>query len=255
MGAKAAFSTIILAAGKGTRMKSDLAKVLHPLDGVPMLFYPIATARAAGSQKIVAVIGHQPERIRKLFPANDLVFVEQKEPLGTGHAVLQAKGAFTEKNEEIIILCGDVPLIRPDTLKELSQKRKRDRAAVVVLTTILDAPAGYGRVLKEPDGQVTKIVEERDATSQEKLVREINSGIYCAESGFLFSAVGRLKNANAQKEYYLTDIIEIARKDGVRATSLTVSDPEEVMGVNTVEELRRAEKIIKDRSLKKTGKG
>jgi UDP-N-acetylglucosamine diphosphorylase/glucosamine-1-phosphate N-acetyltransferase len=246
-GGDAVFSTIILAAGKGTRMKSDLAKVLHPIGGIPMLSYTIAAARAAGSRRIIAVIGHQSERIREIFQERDLIFVEQKELLGTGHAVLQAKNAFSEKNENIIILCGDVPLIRPKTLKALYEKKERDRATVVVLTTIVENPTGYGRVLTAADGRVTRIVEEKDASSDEKRVREINTGIYCVESRFLFTAVSRLENKNAQQEYYLTDIMEIACKDGIRATSLTVSDPREVMGINTLEELQQAEIILKSR--------
>ncbi len=249
-GDKAVFSTIILAAGKGTRMKSDLAKVLHPISGVPMLSYTIAAARAAGSKRIVAVIGHQAKLIRELFQDQDLIFVEQKELLGTGHAVLQAKKAFRGKNENIIILCGDVPLIRPETLRALYGKREQDHAAVVVLTAIVDNPTGYGRVLKAADGQVARIVEEKDAAAEEKRVREINTGIYCVESRFLFTAVARLENKNTQHEYYLTDIIEIACKDGIRATSLTVSDPREVMGINTPEELQQAETIIESRNLR-----
>ena len=241
------FSTIILAAGKGTRMKADLAKVLHSIGGVPMLSYPVAAARAAGSKKIVAVIGHQAELIRELFQGKNLIFVEQKELLGTGHAVLQAQKAFSRRNETIIILCGDVPLIRHQTLKRLYERKKQDNAAVVVLTAIVDNPAGYGRVIKAEDGQILKIVEEKDATQEEKLNHEINTGTYCVESRFLFDAVKRLKNKNAQKEYYLTDIIEIARQEGIRATSLPVSDPLEVMGVNTAKELRLAEMIVKGR--------
>jgi UDP-N-acetylglucosamine diphosphorylase/glucosamine-1-phosphate N-acetyltransferase len=247
-GEKAAFSTIILAAGKGTRMKSELAKVLHPIGGTPMLSYTVAAARAAGSSKIAVVIGHQSERIREIFQDRDLIFVEQKELLGTGHAVLQAKGAFGGEREDIVILCGDVPLVRPETLKALHEKKRQDRAAVVVLTMIVDNPDGYGRVLKTEDGQVIRIVEEKDATAEEKRVREINTGIYCAESRFLFAAVGRLENNNAQREYYLTDIIEIASQDGLRVTSLTVSNPREVMGINTLEELRQAETILKNRT-------
>jgi len=234
-GGDAVFSTIILAAGKGTRMKSDLAKVLHPIGGIPMLSYTIAAARAAGSRRIIAVIGHQSERIREIFQERDLIFVEQKEL------------AFSEKNENIIILCGDVPLIRPKTLKALYEKKERDRATVVVLTTIVENPTGYGRVLTAADGRVTRIVEEKDASSDEKRVREINTGIYCVESRFLFTAVSRLENKNAQREYYLTDIMGIACRDGIRATSLTVSDPREVMGINTLEELQQTEMILKSR--------
>ncbi|MCK9363540.1 MAG: NTP transferase domain-containing protein [Syntrophales bacterium] len=241
---KTGFSTIILAAGKGTRMKSDIAKVLHPLGGVPLLSWPIKAAREAGSSRIVVVIGHQAERIRALFQESDLIFVEQRELLGTGHAVLQAREAFQGQSAEVVILCGDVPLIRPSTIRALYEKRRNDRAVVTVLTTVVDKPTGYGRVIKTGDGQVARIVEEKDATAEEKLVREINTGIYCIESPFLFTAVASLGDKNAQREYYLTDIIEIACKNGLLATSLLVSDPAEVAGINTPEDLQRAALVL-----------
>jgi len=244
---KTAFSTIIIAAGKGTRMKSDIAKVLHPLGGVPLLSWPIKAAREAGSSRIVVVIGHQGERIRALFQEPDLIFVEQKELLGTGHAVLQAQNAFPGQSAEVVILCGDVPLIKPATIRALYEKRKTDRAAVTVLTTVVAEPAGYGRVIKSGDGRVARIVEEKDATGEEKLVREINTGIYCVESQFLFAAVAGLDDKNAQREYYLTDIVAIACQKGLRATSLTVSDPAEVAGINTPEDLQRAALVIANR--------
>jgi UDP-N-acetylglucosamine diphosphorylase/glucosamine-1-phosphate N-acetyltransferase len=234
------FSVIVLAAGKGTRMKSDIAKVLHPLGGAPLLTWPLQAARAAGSSRIVVVIGHQAERIRALFQEPDLIFVEQKELLGTGHAVLQARGAFEGRNEEVVILCGDVPLIKPETILALSEKRKSDRAVVTVLTTMIAEPKGYGRVIKTGDGHVERIVEEKDATPEEKRIQEINTGIYCVESPFLFDAVASLGDNNAQHEYYLTDIIEIAYKKGLKATAMTVFDPAEVAGINTPEDLQRA---------------
>ncbi|MDP2839139.1 MAG: NTP transferase domain-containing protein, partial [Syntrophales bacterium] len=246
------FSTIILAAGKGTRMESDLAKVLHPLCGAPMLTYPVAAARAAGSGKIVVVIGHQAEQIREKFRDQGLIFVEQRKLLGTGHAVLQAAKAFRDHDGAIIILCGDVPLILPGTVKTLYERHRSARAAVTVLTTIPEEPAGYGRVVKAADGHVLKIVEEKDATVDEKKIREINTGIYCVESGFLFTAVAALGNRNVQREYYLTDIIEIACNNGLRATSFPASDPMEVMGINTPEELERAGRLMVTRDLKNT---
>jgi bifunctional N-acetylglucosamine-1-phosphate-uridyltransferase/glucosamine-1-phosphate-acetyltransferase GlmU-like protein len=204
-------------------MKSDIAKVLHTLKGEPLLAWPLRAARAAGSTRIIVVIGHQGERIREQFPDPELIFVEQKELLGTGHAVLQAREAFQERNEEIVILCGDVPLIKPGTIRALYEKRKSDGAAVTVLTTI---------------------VEEKDATADERFVREINTGIYCVLSRFLFTAVAGLGDNNAQREYYLTDIVEIACKEGGRATSLAISDPAEVAGINTPEDLQRAALVI-----------
>jgi UDP-N-acetylglucosamine diphosphorylase/glucosamine-1-phosphate N-acetyltransferase len=234
------FWTIILAAGKGKRMRSDLAKVLHPICGVPMLTHSIAAARAAGAGKIVVVIGHQAERIREWFDKDDLIFVEQRDLLGTGHAVLQAREVFKDYRGTVVILCGDVPLIQPETVQALYDRHRSEGAVVTVLTTIPVEPAGYGRVVKTRDGSVLKIVEDRDATPDEKKIREINTGIYCVESRFLFDAVCSLGNRNAQREYYLTDIIEMAVKNGLRVMSFLAGDPAEVMGINTCTELDKA---------------
>ena len=232
-GSQGGFWTIILAAGKGKRMKSDLAKVLHPVCGVPMLTHAVAAARAAGARKIVVVIGHQGERIRELFGRDELIFVEQRDLLGTGHAVLQTREVFRDYTGTVVILCGDVPLILPETVRGLYDRHRSTGAVVTVLTTIPAEPAGYGRVVKAKDGSVLKIVEDRDATPEEKQIREINTGIYCVESPFLFDAVGSLGNTNAQREYYLTDIVEMACRNGFRVMSSLAPDPVEVMGINT----------------------
>jgi UDP-N-acetylglucosamine diphosphorylase/glucosamine-1-phosphate N-acetyltransferase len=245
---KQGFSSIILAAGKGKRMKSDLAKVLHPLCGLPMLTYPVATARAAGAEKIVVVIGHQAGQIRESFGDQGLIFVEQQEQLGTGHAVLQAAEAFRDHDGTIVILCGDVPLIRPETVRSLYDRHREEGATVTVLTTIPADPAGYGRVVKEDGGRVVRIVEEKDAAPEQKKIREINTGIYCVESQFLFTAVAGLGNRNAQGEYYLTNIVEIACHLGLRTCSSDASDPVEVMGINTPEELEKASRRMAGRN-------
>ena len=237
-------SSLILAAGKGTRMKSDLAKVLHPLRGRPLLDYSLDVARAVGSERIAVVIGHQAEDVREMFSGRGLIFVEQRQQLGTGHAVLMARDAFKGYEGTVLILCGDVPLLRPATVAALFEKHRRDASAVTVMTVILENPAHYGRVVKDEKGEVVKIVEMRDATEEEKRIGEINTGIYCADSGFLFEAVGEISNDNAQKEYYLTDIIEIAGRKGYRAGSFVVSDPYEVMGINTPEELELAARLL-----------
>jgi UDP-N-acetylglucosamine diphosphorylase/glucosamine-1-phosphate N-acetyltransferase len=232
--------TIILAAGKGTRMQSDQAKVLHPLCGEPLLAYSLQQARRLGSEKVIVIVGHQAERVRQAFPAPDIVFVEQRPQLGTGHAVLQACGQFTDYTGMILILCGDVPCLKAETIEALIERHCREQATVTVMTTLLDDPGSYGRVITSEDGEVLKIVEARDATAQEKKVREINTGIYCADGRFLFEAVAQIKNDNSQKEYYLTDMIEIACKAGCRVRSFVAPDPFEVMGVNTPEDLEKA---------------
>ncbi len=245
---KGRFSTIILAAGKGTRMKSSLVKVLHPLCGRPMLTYPVAVAREVGSEKIVVIVGHQAELVKGNIKDKELIFVEQKEQLGTGHAVLQARDEFLDFDGTVLILCGDVPLLMPSTVRALLGHYFSEDATVTVLTTVLDVPSGYGRVVKGREGDVLKIVEERDATLEEKKIREINTGIYCVESSFLFEAVGDIGNKNVQGEYYLTDIIEIARKRGYIARSFMADDPAEAMGINTPDDLKRASRIIEGRS-------
>ncbi len=240
-------STIILAAGKGTRMKSSLVKVLHPLYGKPMLTYPVAVAREVGSEEIVIIVGYQAELVKESVKDEGLVFVHQREQLGTGHAVLQARDRFFDFNGTILILCGDVPLLIPSTIRALLDSHFSSGAAITVLTTVLDTPSGYGRVVKENENDVLKIVEERDATTEEKKITEINTGIYCVQSRFLFETVAGIGNKNAQGEYYLTDIFEIARKRGYSARSFITDDPVEVMGINTPDDLKKASRIIESR--------
>ena len=224
-------------------MNSDLAKVLHPLCGKPLLSYSIKLARAVNSEKIVVVIGHQSDKIRGMFQDEDTVFVEQKEQLGTGHAVLQARDAFKDHTGTVLILCGDVPLLKPGTVLALRKRHQSEKAAVTVLTVVLDDPGTYGRVITDLNGQILRIVEAKDATNEEKKIHEINTGIYCVESPFLFKAVGVLQNKNAQGEFYLTDIIGIANRSGLIVQSCRAKDPSEVMGINTIEDLERANQI------------
>lgn len=241
------FSTIILAAGKGTRMKSPLVKVLHTICGKPMLSYPVAVARYVGSEGIFIVVGHQAELVKTSVSDNDLVFVYQKEQLGTGHAVLQTRDRFLDFEGTILILCGDVPLLTIYTVRSLLDYHFSGDAVVTVLTTVLDTPHGYGRVVKKTGGDILKVVEERDATYDEKKIREINTGIYCVESKFLFDALADIDNKNAQGEYYLTDIFEIANRRGYTARSFITNDPLEVMGINTPDDLKLATLIIERR--------
>ena len=244
-------SALILAAGKGTRMKSDLAKVLHPILNRPLLAYVLDAAKAAGCEKLLTVVGHQADAVRKKFAGQGVSFVLKEPQLGTGHAVAQAARFFAGYTGTVLILCGDVPLLKPETLLALVQTHHAQRADVTVMTVILEDPGHYGRVIKDQDGQVVKIVEARDATESEKAVREINTGIYCVQCPYLFEAVDAIGNVNAQKEYYLTDIIEISRCYGKKAVAFVASDPGEVMGINTPDELAVAAQILKHRNLSK----
>ena len=238
------FCALILAAGKGTRMKSDIAKVLHVLNGKPLLYYSLAAAKDAGAEKIVAVIGHQAEIVREKFADSGCVFVEQNPQLGTGHAVLQSKKVLADYQGLTVILCGDVPLLKAATIKSLVDNHITANAVVSVLTTIPPPPHAYGRIIKDDKGNVLKIVEHKDATEVEKKIGEINTGIYCVDTKFLFAALEKVTNNNQQREYYLTDIVEIACMEGQKVKSFIASDYVEVMGINTLEELARAEKYL-----------
>jgi UDP-N-acetylglucosamine diphosphorylase/glucosamine-1-phosphate N-acetyltransferase len=240
--------TLILAAGRGTRMKSDLAKVLHLLAGRPLLAYVIDAAKAVGSGRIIVIIGHQADRVRMCFAGEGLVFVEQKEQLGTGHAVLQAKQEFSDYHGTVLILCGDVPLLSAATITAFTDVHFRSEAAVTVLTTILDDPSGYGRVIKDEGGEVLRIVEHRDATERERQIKEINTGIYCVDGDFLFSALDRITDNNVQREFYLTDIVEIARMERRTVLSLVTPDAREAMGINSLDDLEQAVAFLREKN-------
>mgnify|MGYP002476541221 CR=1 FL=1 len=234
------FCALILAAGKGTRMKSDMAKVLHVLEGKPLLYYSLKAARGAGAQKIIVIVGHQSDKVRTLFPDPDLIFVEQMPQLGTGHAVMQAREVLCNYKGLTVILCGDVPLLKSETIRLLIHDHQDAQACVTVLTTEPPGPHAYGRIVKNHQGEILKIVEHRDATEAERNIMEINTGIYCVDTPFLFSALAQVKNDNQQQEYYLTDIVEIARRDGRKVHAFLTADYVEVMGINTFEELQKA---------------
>ncbi|ACM22022.1 glucosamine-1-phosphate N-acetyltransferase and N-acetylglucosamine-1-phosphate uridylyltransferase [Geotalea daltonii FRC-32] len=241
-------AAIVLAAGKGTRMKSELVKVMHPLSGMPMISWPVNVVREAGAAVITLVVGHQSEKVREFFAdQGDIVFASQEEQLGTGHAVACCSEALSGFTGAILILCGDVPLITPETLQTFLEYHYRQQAVITVLTTCMDNPYGYGRVIKDAAGHVTEIVEEKDASAEQRQINEINSGIYCVDAGFLFTAVADLKNDNAQKEYYLTDIIKTAVAERRTCCAFPIADPMEVMGVNDRVQLAEAGRIIRVR--------
>lgn len=243
-------STIILAAGKGARMKSDLVKVLHPLLGIPMLSYPIdLSLNGINSGKTIVVVGYQGERIRSRFTDGRLTFVDQGDPIGTGHAVLCTENHLKGFKGTILILCGDVPLLKAVTLRRFIDTHKGNGGAITVMTAVLEAPTGYGRIVRMDGGLVQGIVEEKDASPPEMSIKEINTGIYCVDSPFLFEALKQVSADNAQGEYYLTDIVAIANERSQEAYAFPVEDSTEVMGINTRVDLAKADEILRDELL------
>ena len=243
--------TIVLAAGKGTRMKSDLVKVLHPLLGVPMLSYPVELSlNDIKAEKTILVVGHQADKIKEKFKDPRIHFVLQEEQLGTGHAVLQALPFLQSFNGTVLILCGDVPLVKMETLRSFIDTFWRNESNLSVLTAVVENPSGYGRIIRGPTGWLERIVEEKDSSEDEKLIREINTGIFCIKAPFLIDGLKEIGQENAQGEYYLTDLVEIGRKRGVRCSAHMVSDPIEVMGINTRIDLATAEEVLRQEKVK-----
>ncbi len=241
-------ASLLLAAGKGTRMKSALIKVLHPIAGMPMITWPVAAARTAGSTTNVLVVGHQATAVQSVFRgAADIRCAMQEEQLGTGHAVACGLEALEGFHGTVLILCGDTPLLRSETLQAMLSFHRENRAAITVLTALRDNPFGYGRVIRDQTGGVARIVEQKDATPDEQAVREVNSGIYCMESDFLRAGIRNLGNDNAQGEYYLTDLVGIAVRQGLTCLALPTDDAEEIMGVNDRAQLAEAARILRRR--------
>jgi UDP-N-acetylglucosamine diphosphorylase/glucosamine-1-phosphate N-acetyltransferase len=237
-------AAIILAAGKGTRMKSNLAKVLHKISGEPMIRYVVETAMSVVDD-IVVVIGHQAEAVKEVLSSySHLRFAVQKEQLGTGHAVLTALPELSSQTTDVMILCGDTPLIKPRTLEGLLREHRKGSRPLTVLTTALDNPFGYGRIVLDEEGHLAHIVEESDATEREKEITMVNTGTYCINTGFLQKTLPDLTSDNAQGEFYLTDVVARTHLEGIPAAIVKVTDALEVLGVNTLEDLAIAESLV-----------
>ncbi len=249
---------LVLAAGLGTRMKSNLAKVLHRLDGRPLINHVCHTAAGLAPENVYVVIGHQGEDVQKavLEELDDSLarFVWQNEQLGTGHAVNMARGFLENQDSTLLVLSGDVPMIRAETLAALVQQHRAHRgrgAACTILTVKLDDPAGYGRIVRDELGQFESIVEQKDATDEEKSIREINSGIYCFDTKKLFETLSHVKNHNAQGEYYLTDVPSLMRQTGEDVSIYRHDDPFEIEGINNRVQLAEMERVLCRRVVKK----
>ena len=235
-------NAIVLAAGKGTRMKSDRSKVMHTIIDRPMLAYIIDALRAVSVERIVVIVGYQAESIKEAFP--DVEFALQQPQLGTGHAVMQAT-QLKDEDGDTLIINGDGPCIQPETLEKLFQTNQD--ASLTLLTSVLDDGAHYGRIVRDENSHVQAIVEAKDCTEEQKQICEINAGMYCFKNRDLFDNLDKLTTNNAQHEYYLTDLVKILANQGKVVKGLVVEDCDEVMGINDCVELHKAYEWMRNR--------
>lgn len=237
---------IVMAAGKGTRMKSKKSKLVQKIYGKEIVKRAVENAEKAGVSDIVAVVGYQKEEVMAVL-GDTVKYAFQEEMLGTGHAVMQAKEYLQGKKGRVLVLNGDVPLLRPETLNKLLEKSIENKEYATLLTAIYDNPYGYGRIIRDEGGNVSAIVEEKDTTEDQKEIKEINAGIYCFDIEELMSALDEIKPNNSQGEYYITDVIEIMNKKGLKTGAVVVEDNTEILGVNDRIQLEMLTKVLQMR--------
>ncbi|HBE77019.1 MAG TPA: bifunctional UDP-N-acetylglucosamine diphosphorylase/glucosamine-1-phosphate N-acetyltransferase GlmU [Firmicutes bacterium] len=254
----AELTSIILAAGQGTRMNSSLPKVLHPLLGRPMLQYIVDASIKVGSSRTIVVVGFEGQQVidtidqghglgqgQAQAQAHDLQYVWQKQQLGTGHAVMMAQEILSKVDGDLLVLYGDTPLLRAETIQELLKTKRTQQAAAAVLTTQLVEPKGFGRIIRNSAGTIQGIIEEKDASTEERKITEVNTGVYCFEIPLLLKALHEITPRNAQGEYYLTDVIKVMAGKGLRVIGVVTAAAEEVMGPNDRIQLAQTENFLK----------
>jgi bifunctional UDP-N-acetylglucosamine pyrophosphorylase / glucosamine-1-phosphate N-acetyltransferase len=246
-------SAILLAAGKATRMKSERVKVMHEICGRPMLSYVMDACRAVGVKRIYLVVGHDRERVKAAYGGDkDVSWVVQEEQKGTGHAVMVCRDAMEKEgalgaDDNVFVLGGDGPLIRGETLKALAEKHVSTGAAVTLATSVLEDPTGYGRIVRDTEGRVAGIVEQSDATPEQRAIKEVNPTYWCFKTAEMFAALGEVKPNNKKGEYYLTDTLAILKNKGKRLEAVASVPPEDVLSINTRSELADVARMMQRR--------
>lgn len=232
-----------MAAGEGTRMKSVYPKVLHNVAGEAMISHVLGAGKVVEASRTIVILGFGLELVKAKLPRG-IEWVEQKRQLGTGHAIRQVRDSLKSFKGEILALCGDTPLLRGDTLKKLIDRHRQEKAGATVLTAVLHDPTGYGRIIRKENDRLARIVEEKEATIYEKAIEEVNSGTYCFDASILFACLEEIRPDNQSKEYYLTDVIELMNRRKEKVIAVTVEDGEEILGINSREQLAMANKAI-----------
>ena len=236
--------SLILAAGKGTRMKSERSKVVHEVNGVPMVKMVSKLLKNVGIEKSIYILGHRKEEV--LATIGEVEYVEQAEQLGTGHAVLIAKEKIEENKDDVLITYGDTPLLKEETINRMKEQFHKEDLDCIILSCNMKDPFAYGRIIKK-DGNVVDVVEEKEATEEQKKIKEVNTGVYIFKYKSLIDALGKINNNNVKGEYYLTDTIKILSDGGYKVGSYEIDDEDEVLGVNSKAQLAQANKILRDR--------
>jgi len=246
------FLTLILAAGKGTRMKSDVNKVLHETAGKSMVQRVLDQVQEVDSAaETVCIVGYQKKQVKQHLGDKDIKFVTQKEQLGTGHAVGQAAGFIARHQGPVLVLCADTPLLRADTIEKLTACQQQEDTGAAVLTAKLDDPSGYGRIVRNNKGHIKCIVEDQDASKEQKKIKEVNAGVYCFSGPLLFEALNKIDSNNEQQEYYLTDTVSYINNQSGKVIPVEVHDSAEIIGVNDRRDLARANKLLYQRTAQK----